>query len=160
MLNLTNKTFNIKGMTCAACAQRIEKVAGRLDGVESAAVNLTAEKLFVKYDEAKARPEDIIAAVTKIGYEAEEEKTSAVISLPISGMTCAACAQRIEKVLNRLDGVYKASVNLAAEKATVEFDPSKIRTGAIKEAIEKSAIKSLRLKESRLRRKGREKERK
>ena len=35
MLNLTNKTFNIKGMTCAACAQRIEKVAGRLDGVES-----------------------------------------------------------------------------------------------------------------------------
>ena len=146
MLNLTNKTFNIKGMTCAACAQRIEKVAGRLDGVESAAVNLTAEKLFVKYDEAKARPEDIIAAVTKIGYEAEEEKTSAVISLPISGMTCAACAQGIEKVFNRLDGVYKASVNLAAEKATVEFDPSKIRTGAIKEAIEKLGYKVLEVK--------------
>ncbi|HEV2920091.1 MAG TPA: cation transporter, partial [Actinomycetota bacterium] len=46
------------------------------------------------------------------------------VDLPIEGMTCGACAARIERGLGRLDGVASASVNLAAERATVTYDPA------------------------------------
>src|SRR5918995_3846696 len=46
------------------------------------------------------------------------------VDLPIEGMTCGACVARIERGLNRIDGVASASVNLAAERATVVYDPA------------------------------------
>jgi len=64
-------------------------------------------------------------------------------TVKISGMTCAACATRIEKVVGRLDGVSQASVNLATEKLTVEYDPQKTRLSAIKQVIEKIGYKAL-----------------
>jgi P-type Cu+ transporter len=57
------------------------------------------------------------------------------LELPIEGMTCASCAARIERRLNRLDGVT-ASVNYATEKATVEYDPAQVSTAALVEAVE------------------------
>ena len=54
------------------------------------------------------------------------------LTLPVVGMTCASCVNRIERFLNRADGVAEASVNLATERATVRFDPSVIdRTGIV-----------------------------
>src|SRR3712207_7951800 len=58
------------------------------------------------------------------------------VSLPVSGMTCAACARRVEKALSRTDGVRAANVNLAAEKATVEYDPASVDTERLVGAIE------------------------
>ena len=46
------------------------------------------------------------------------------VSFPVTGMTCASCVRRIEKALNKVDGVQEASVNLATEKARVVFDPT------------------------------------
>jgi Cu+-exporting ATPase len=60
-----------------------------------------------------------------------------MVSIPIGGMTCAACSQRIEKSLNKLDGVITASVNLAAEKAQVKYDPAVVRISQIKALIAK-----------------------
>ncbi|MGZ6372655.1 MAG: cation transporter, partial [Candidatus Limnocylindria bacterium] len=48
------------------------------------------------------------------------------LSLPITGMTCASCVTRIERFLDRADGVADAAVNLATERATVHFDPARI----------------------------------
>lgn len=62
--------------------------------------------------------------------------------LSIGGMGCAACAQRIEKTLSKLDGVDKASVNLATEKATVVFNPKKVKPASIIDAIEKIGYKA------------------
>ena len=59
------------------------------------------------------------------------------ITLNITGMTCAACSQRIEKSVNKLDGVNKASVNLATEKLSVEYDETLVNIDAIKESIVK-----------------------
>ena len=56
-------------------------------------------------------------------------------------MTCAACAQRVEKSIKKLDGVESASVNLVTEKATVVYDPGIVRTSAIKEAVEKAGYR-------------------
>lgn len=140
---MESQILNIRGMTCAACAQRIEKKVRKLSGISQANVNLASEKLFVEYDNSSLKLDDIKEAVTKIGYEVVEKSESANVTIPIGGMTCAACAQRIEKVLGRLEGVESASVNLATEKATVAYDPQKVRLSAIKGAIEKAGYKAL-----------------
>ena len=60
----------------------------------------------------------------------------AELTLPVVGMTCASCVNRIERFLNRADGVAGASVNLATERATVRFDPDVIDRAGIAAAIE------------------------
>ncbi|MDR2375268.1 MAG: heavy metal translocating P-type ATPase [Treponema sp.] len=64
-------------------------------------------------------------------------------TLAVGGMTCAACVQRVEKAIRRLEGIESASVNLATEKATVNYDPALIRVSAIKQAVEKAGYKAL-----------------
>jgi len=58
------------------------------------------------------------------------------IDLPVSGMTCAACARTIERTLSATPGVKRARVNLATETATVEYDPARVRAGNFVVAIE------------------------
>jgi Cu+-exporting ATPase len=140
--NMEHQTLDIRGMTCAACAQRIERTVRKLPGIDRAGVNLAAEKLFVEYDAAALRLAAVKEAVRKIGYEAIEKIADARVAVPIGGMSCAACAQRVEKALKRLDGVTEASVNLVAEKATVVYDPQKLRVAAIKAAIEKAGYEA------------------
>ncbi len=53
------------------------------------------------------------------------DAATAHVELPITGMTCASCANRIERKLNKLDGV-NATVNYATEKATVEYDATSV----------------------------------
>lgn len=140
---MNSQVLNIRGMTCAACAQRIEKTVRKLPGIEQASVNLASEKLFVEYNPDSLTIPAIKEAVTKIGYEVVEKADTANITIPIEGMTCAACAQRIEKTISKLDGVTTASVNLATEKAAVVYNPQLVRASAIKEAIGKAGYKAL-----------------
>ncbi len=60
----------------------------------------------------------------------------AELSLPVVGMTCASCVNRIERFLNKAEGISQANVNLATERATVRFDPALIDRGAIVRTIE------------------------
>ena len=130
---LKETTLQITGMTCAACANRIEKGLSRLDGVASANVNLALEKATVQYDSTAMNTQHIEQKIQALGYDVVKEK----IELNITGMTCAACSARIEKVLGKLDGVATANVNLALEKATVEFNPSQVTLSDILARIEK-----------------------
>jgi Cu+-exporting ATPase len=130
-------------MTCAACAQRIERTVRKLSGIGQASVNLAGEKLFVEFDGAALELSAIKEAVHKIGYEVVEKTDSTNITIPIGGMTCAACAGRIEKAIKKLDGVTNVSVNFATEKATVAYEPRKVRVSVIKEAVEKAGYKAL-----------------
>lgn len=98
---MKNQVLSIRGMTCAACAQRIEKMTGKLPGMEKASVNLASEKLFVEYDESSLTIDKIKETVAKLGYEVVEKNANATVTIPIGDMTCAACAQRIEKVLKK-----------------------------------------------------------
>jgi Cu+-exporting ATPase len=140
---MNKESVKISGMTCAACAQRVEKAVGKLDGVSSASVNFATEKLSVEYDNQNATMPKIKEVIEKAGYGVIEEAKSSSVTIPIGGMTCAACAQRIEKALGKTEGVIKASVNLATEKATVEYDPQVTRLSAIKQVIEKTGYKAL-----------------
>ena len=113
--------LNITGMTCAACSNSIEKVLNKMDEVD-ATVNLTTEKASIQYDKDKVDPEDITKKINDLGYGVRYEQTE----LDITGMTCAACSSRIEKVLNKTSGVEHATVNLTTENAMIEYNPNMI----------------------------------
>ncbi|WP_367566642.1 heavy metal translocating P-type ATPase [Lacrimispora sp.] len=140
---MESQMLDIRGMTCAACAQRIERVVRKLPGIEQANVNLASEKLFVEYDSSVLKLDQIKEKVEKIGYQVVERSENTTVTIPIGGMTCAACAQRIGKVVGKLEGVEEAAVNFATEKATVTYDPQKVRLSVIKGAIEKAGYKAL-----------------
>ncbi|WP_338749467.1 heavy metal translocating P-type ATPase [Bacillus sp. FJAT-52991] len=124
--------LKISGMTCAACSTRIEKVLNKMDGVE-ANVNLTMETASITIDNEQVSPKDLAEKIEKMGYGVRTEK----IELDVFGMTCAACSTRIEKVLNKMDGVKTAVVNLTAETASVEFESGVTSVEGIVERIEK-----------------------
>ena len=110
-------TVDITGMTCASCSTRIEKVLNKMEGVE-ATVNLAMENASVTYESEKINSDDIFNKINDLGYGVRNEK----MDLDVFGMTCAACSTRIEKVLNKMDGMVSATVNLATESASVEFN--------------------------------------
>jgi Cu+-exporting ATPase len=107
----------IAGMTCTACSTRLENNLNRLPGV-TAAVNLAAEKARVEYDPAQCDAEAVLAQVAKTGFSVPAQ----TLDLQLTGMTCAACAGRIDKALNGLPGV-EARVNLATERARLRYTP-------------------------------------
>lgn len=125
--------LQIIGMTCAACANRIEKGLKKIEGVQEANVNLALEKSVIKYDPTKVTKQDFEKKIQDLGYGVAKEKKE----FTITGMTCAACANRIEKGLNKLDGITLANVNLALENAVVEFNPSEVSVTDIISRVEK-----------------------
>ncbi|MCU1719390.1 heavy metal translocating P-type ATPase [Pseudomonas sp. 5P_3.1_Bac2] len=107
-------TLPIRGMTCASCAARVERALRKVEGVSQVRVNLATEQAHL---EAPANSlEQLRASVSQAGYEVP----SSSVQLAISGMTCASCAGRIERVLNKQAGVLSARVNLATEQASVQ----------------------------------------
>lgn len=118
MSNRQNATLNITGMTCAACSNRIEKRLNKMDNVK-AQVNLTTEKATIEYDTNDYAINDFVTTVQKLGYDVVIDKAE----LDITGMTCAACSNRIEKVLNKTPGVKDAIVNLTTEQAMIAYYP-------------------------------------
>ncbi|AYF07735.1 MULTISPECIES: heavy metal translocating P-type ATPase [Bacillus] len=129
--------LQISGMTCAACANRIEKGLKKVEGVHDANVNFALEKTKIMYDPQKTNPQQFKQKVESLGYGIVSDKAEFIVS----GMTCAACANRVEKRLNKLEGVNGATVNFALESATVDFNPDEIHVNEMKSAITKLGYK-------------------
>ncbi|TDL30471.1 copper-translocating P-type ATPase [Jeotgalibacillus sp. S-D1] len=130
--------FHITGMTCAACSTRVEKGLNKLEGIDQAAVNLTLEKATVSYHPDLLTLPEIEQKVKDLGYGVATQKAE----FDISGMTCAACSARIEKGLNKLEGIKEASVNLALEQATVEFIEGSVTVPDILSQVDKLGYKA------------------
>ena len=133
------KTVQITGMTCAACANRIEKGLNKMEGVDSANVNFALERATVTYDSDKVNDEAIEATIKKLGYGTVKEVTR----FKLEGMTCAACANRIEKGLNKMPGVTNASVNFALETATVEYSPAEVSVADMQSKVKQLGYKAV-----------------
>ena len=129
------KTLAVKGMTCASCSARIEKVLSSREGIKAVAVNLAAETMEVEWDKTKLSLDDIAGQVKGLGFELEIPSSEVTLNLAIKGMTCASCSARIEKVVSGLDGVRTMQVNLATETGVTVFDPSMISKRRIMETI-------------------------
>ena len=130
---MENKSFAIEGMTCASCAQTVEKAAQKLPGVKTANVNLATEKMNIQFDSSALTEADIQKAVADAGYTAISNTVKKTFN--IEGMTCASCAQTIEKATQKLRGVNLSSVNLATEKLVVEYDPGMVNLTDIIKAV-------------------------
>ncbi|QID17219.1 copper-translocating P-type ATPase [Nitrogeniibacter mangrovi] len=125
----------VEGMTCAACATRIERVLGRLPGVE-AQVNLAAERARVRIRDGASGPSAVVEAIRKAGFQVPASE----LELAIEGMTCAACATRLEKVLARVDGVDSAVVNFATETAQLHYRPWIADVPTVLAAVERAGF--------------------
>ena len=137
-----NDKLKISGMTCSACANRIEKVVRKMDGVKEANVNFATETLTVNYDDKVITKADIEQKVEKIGFKIQKNIQSHTYK--IEGMTCSACANRVEKVTKKMTGVESAVVNFATEKLSVSYDADAISFGDIKAKVEKAGYKLIR----------------
>lgn len=132
------ESLKITGMSCAACAARVEKGLNKLDGVKQANVNFAVEKATVEYDDTLTNPNKFEETIQKLGYGVIKETVNAgnKAELKVTGMSCAACSAKIERKLSKTEGITKAAVNLATEKANVEYDASKIKVSDVIKIIE------------------------
>jgi Cu+-exporting ATPase len=125
-------TIPITGMSCASCANRVEKGLSKTAGVSEANVNFAAEKATVAYDPEAVSLEELLEAVEDAGYDADVQETT----FDVSGMSCASCVGRVEKALGRVPGVIDVNVNLATERATVKYLASEAEDKDFARAIE------------------------
>ncbi|MBF0355772.1 MAG: copper-translocating P-type ATPase [Alphaproteobacteria bacterium] len=128
----------VRGMTCAACSTRLEKVLGRLPGMDQARVNLAGEMADLSFDPEQLGPARLVEAIQKAGFSVPTE----VFDLAITGMTCASCSGRLERVLAKLPGVSQASVNLATERARIEAPQGVVTTDMLLGAVDKAGFKA------------------
>ncbi|MFA7382194.1 MAG: heavy metal translocating P-type ATPase [Desulfurivibrionaceae bacterium] len=134
--------FAIRGMHCASCSSRIEKVLAATEGIRTATVNLAAESLEVEWDGAQLSLAAIAGIVKGLGSELVLPEKEVRLALAISGMTCASCSARIEKVVGGMPGVRSIQVNLASESAAVVFAPELVSQRQIRETIERLGFKA------------------
>lgn len=134
----------IKGMHCAACSGRIERVVGGMDGVQSVSVNLAAETMELVYDSKALTTETVAERIKDLGFEATFSVASGLeeLNLTIGGMHCASCSGRIERITGNMNGMDTASVNLAANSGSFAFDPSLISRRDIRQAIADAGFSS------------------
>ena len=121
----------IRGMSCASCVERIETGLSKLGGVQEVSVNFAAEKGTVLFDSSVLPVSRLVREVENLGYEARVEEAI----IPIRGMSCASCVDKIETQLRALPGVIAASVNFGTEKASVRFLPSAHSVSDLRKAI-------------------------
>jgi Cu+-exporting ATPase len=124
-------TLQITGMTCATCAGTVEKSLSDVPGVLKANVNLATEKATVEYSPSLASEKAMVNAIADAGYGV----VTSEVTLGLIGMTCVNCAQTIEKALRDVDGVICASINFAAEKAIIRYNPETVTLAALKKAV-------------------------
>ena len=125
-------TIPVTGMTCASCVRRVELALSKREGVAEASVNFAAERATVVYDPGVTSPDELVGTIRDAGYGTEVRETS----FGVTGMSCASCVGRVEKALERVPGVLGAGVNLAGERATVEYLGGAVEMRDLERAVE------------------------
>ncbi|MEN8262183.1 MAG: heavy metal translocating P-type ATPase [Nitrospirota bacterium] len=133
----------ITGMSCAACSSRVQNSLSKLPGVEKAAVNLAAERATIFYDPAEGSVDGFMKSIQDLGFGVSASK----ITIPIKGMTCAACVKRVQDSLASVNGVLSAVVNLATEKATLEYFPAQAGIRDFKKAVQDTGYEIVEVEE-------------
>jgi len=133
----------IKGMHCAACSSRIEKVVGGMLGVGAVSVNLATESMEVRWNPAMTDLEQIGARIGGLGFEMLLPTATSEVRFVIEGMSCASCSSRIEKVLGGMAGVKVAEINLPAGSGRVVFEPQVVSQRQIREKIDGLGFKAI-----------------
>jgi len=134
-------TLPITGMTCANCVATVERNLKKLDGVNSAVVNLSSERATVDFDSGKLGITDMIARVNRAGYGVATGDAEIIIKR----LSDDNDARRLEKTLASLEGVLEAQVNYASEKARVRYVPTVVSQAEIRAAVSRSGFEAVEL---------------
>jgi len=128
----------VQGMTCSACATRLEGALAQASGVRSANVNFALERADVSFDPATTSAAGVAEVVTRAGFQVPQQS----FSFPIGGMTCSACSTRVEKALRAVPGVVEANVNLALERADVTAVGGIVTATMLAEAVNRAGYEA------------------
>jgi len=143
--NMTQKTVNetlsINGMNCTSCAQSIQSALRDLPFVNEATVQFATEEARVTYEPGPDHDQQVREAIRNAGYEVRDRSASDTVTLDLGGMSCASCAQSIEQALD-LDGVLERDVSFGSESARVSFDPDRVQTADLEEAVREAGYEA------------------
>jgi Cu+-exporting ATPase len=128
----------IEGMTCSACAVRLEKALNQASGIGEANVNFALERADVSFDPDQTDVTGVADIVTRAGFDVTHDS----YSFQLGGMTCSACSGRVEKALENVPGVIEANVNLALERADVQSISGAVNADLLKEAVERAGYEA------------------
>ena len=141
MTDAKQLTLPITGMTCANCVATVERNLKRLDGVESAVVNLSSERATVAFEPAKLGLDDLIARVQRAGYGVATGEADLVIKR----LSDDNDARRLEAALRKLEGVLSAQVTYTTEKARIQYVPTIISQAELRRAVASAGFEALEL---------------
>ncbi|MBC8186174.1 heavy metal translocating P-type ATPase [candidate division KSB1 bacterium] len=128
----------ISGMSCASCANTIEKTLQGEAGVQKASVNFANQKAHVVYDVNQIDAAKLAQSVKSVGYQVGSND----VELAIKGMSCASCVNRVESALKQMPGILKASVNLSTERASVSYVPELVNFENLAAAVKDSGYEA------------------
>jgi len=134
-------TLPITGMTCANCVATVERNLKRLDGVETAVVNLSSERATVDFDASKLVLTDFIARVNRAGYGVATGEADLIIKR----LSDDNDARRLEKALSSLEGVLEAQVTFTTEKARVKYIPTIVTQAELRRAVASAGFEAIEL---------------
>ncbi|MFZ1548396.1 MAG: heavy metal translocating P-type ATPase, partial [Candidatus Nitrotoga sp.] len=134
-------TLPITGMTCANCVATVERNLKKLDGVQSAVVNLSSERATIDFEPSKLGLTEVIARVNRAGYGIATGEADLIIKR-LSDNNDAA---RLEKALLKLEGVLEAQVVFTTEKARVKYVPTIITQAELRRAVASAGFEAMEL---------------
>ena len=132
------RSFDIGGMHCAACARRIERRVQKADGIVHVQVNLATEQMEVHFDSERIEEDGIAQLVDAAGFSARLRTSVQEVAFAIGGMHCAACVRRVERALEKVEGVHRADVNLATNGVRVRFDAAQVKRRDLRDVVERA----------------------
>ncbi len=132
-------TLPVTGMTCANCVATVERNLKKVDGVQSAMVNLSSERATVEFDPQLAGLPDLVARIQRAGYGV----ASGEADLIIRRMSDDNDARRLEKALSLVDGVLEAQVSFTTERARVRYIPTAVSQADLRRAIASAGFEAL-----------------
>jgi Cu+-exporting ATPase len=134
-------TLPITGMTCANCVATVERNLKKLDGVQTAVVNLSSERATVDFDASKLGLSDVIARVNRAGYGVATGEADLIIKR----LSDDNDARRLEKALANIEGVLEAQVTFTTEKARVKYIPTIITQAELRRAVSSAGFEAMEL---------------
>lgn len=141
MSNTRQLTLPITGMTCANCVATVERNLKKLDGVQSAVVNLSSERATVDFEPATLKLSDMIARIHRAGYGVAMGEADLIIKR----LSDDNDARRLEKALLSLEGVLEARVSFTTEKARVKYVPTIVTQAELRRAVISAGFEAVEL---------------
>ncbi len=131
----------ITGMTCANCVATVERGLKKQAGVEAAVVNLSSERATVTFDPSAAGLPDLVNRIERAGYGI----ASGEADLSIKRLADDNDARRLEKALQKMEGVLEVQVSAATERARLRYIPTVISQSEIRTAVSRAGFEALEL---------------